>query len=294
MHRELVAYLWGCIGHAWRGSVNNAFNWASVIGIGVVGAYREHMGSPMSDPHTWQGIVGWTIVYTAVAWVVIFLARLIFVAPFRLYYEQKTRADKLEGLRQVANDASRPPSFDIGFEYSPFDEEAATGEIFINRRFLRIWVENIEARAISDCRVVIESFDPKSPIRIGTRLLPDNRGANEESSALFDLAATEKRFLKFIDISGAGPRPSLFGENGRPAEYWLNVRCDQESSRYGDGAKIDLGKYFMTIVVHGKDANSRRLDLTIEVIRATELHVAESETTASYRKELAHEHEGSP
>jgi len=125
MVKALAYYLCGCVCHAWRGSIGSALNWASVIGIGVVGAYREHVwGRPMTDPHTWQGIVVWTLIYTAVAWLIIFAVRLIFVAPFRLYYEEKTRADRLEGLRQIANDASRPPSFDIGIEIIRIDQES--------------------------------------------------------------------------------------------------------------------------------------------------------------------------
>src|SRR5882724_9067801 len=98
MFRALWTYLWGCICHAWRGSISSALNWASIIGIGAVGAYLEKMGSPMSDPHTWYGIVGLTVVYTAVTWDIIFAFRLVVAAPFHLWREQKNRADGLEGL----------------------------------------------------------------------------------------------------------------------------------------------------------------------------------------------------
>lgn len=260
-------------------------------------------GSAMSDPHTWQGIVGWTALYTAVAWTIIFTVRLFIVAPFQLFREQKERADKLEGLRQVANDASRPPSFDIGFEYTAFDPEKQNNLHFLlhtNYRSLRIWVENIEGRPIEDCRVVVESFGPDSPIRNGAMLLPDNRGSDEEKSARFDLVTTEKRFLKFIDLDffpGSEPdnRYERYGHTvpGRPPEYLFKLRSDQEGMGFSailSQARLDVGKqYFATIVVHGKNANSRRMDMTIDVMDSGDLRVAEAASTASYRKEILYE-----
>jgi len=301
MLRQIAAYILGCLALAWRGSISSALNWASIVGVGVVGATLERRGSPMNDPHTWQGIVGWTVIYTAVAWTIIFAIRSAVVAPFQMYREQKNRADALEGLRQIANDASRPPSFDIGFEYTPFDPEKKhhLSSLSIQHSPLRIWVENIEGRPIDDCRVAIENFGPDSPIKSGVMLLADNRD-DEQKSAMFDLAATEKRFFKFIDLDvypGRMPdnRYERYGHTdpGSPTEYVFKLRSDQEGrglASFFSKAKLDLGKqYFATIVVHGKNANSRRIDLTIETMADGVLHVAEADSTASYRKEVSHE-----
>lgn len=224
MVKTVWTYVLGCLSHAWRGSINNALNWASVIGIGVVGAYREHWGSPMSAPHTWQGIVGWTLIYTAVAWIIIFAIRFILVAPFRLYYEQKTRADKLEGLKELANDASKPPSFDIGFDYSPYDEKR--DYLVDHFSILRIWVENLENRHVEGCQVVVENFGPDSVIRKGSMLFHDVRG-NDEKVTRFDLAPTERKFFRFIDIDKdtvyveyAHSRSLSFKDSMRSRGYW--------------------------------------------------------------------------
>jgi len=207
MFRALLVYLWGCACHAWRGSINSALNWASVIGIGVVGAYREHMGSPMSDPHTWEGIVEWTLVYTVVAWIIIFAVRLIFIAPFRLYYEQKTRADKLEGLRQIANDASKPPSFDLGFDYSPYDSDAHY--LVDNYSVLRIWVENLEHRHIEDCRISIENFGPDPIIRKAPQMFEPMKQNRRPRIERKQMSSTDKRrFDRLLHAMATQPVPS--------------------------------------------------------------------------------------
>jgi len=69
----------------------------------------------MSDPHTWQETVEWTIVYTAVAWAIIFLARLIFLAPLQLYLEKhsttlpsgKAQNDMASALREHTMELTR-------------------------------------------------------------------------------------------------------------------------------------------------------------------------------------------
>ena len=257
----------------------------------------------MSDPHTWQGVVEWGAIYTAVAWTIIFVIRLVIVAPFQMWREQKDRADSLEGLRQVANEASRPPSFEIGFEHTPFEphEGISAFDFHTHRSLVRIWVENIEGRAIEDCRVVLENFGPSSPVKIGSMLLPDNRGSNEEKSARFDLASTEKRFFRFIDLDffpGQAPDNRLeqygYSKPGQEPSYHFYLRTEHEGTGYSwyltAAATLNVGKqYFATIVVHGKKANSRRMDLTINVMNNGELRVAEANSTAAYRKEVLHE-----
>jgi len=294
MVRTYFTYVWASACRAWRGSINNALNWASVIGIGVVGAYREREWSaPLSDPHTWQGIVGWTLVYTAIAWIMIFLARLIFVAPFQLYHIQKTRADRLDGLRQIANDASRPPSFDIGFEYSQFIPEQYQYKSFFHHSVCRIWVESLEHRPIGDCRIVIEKFGPVSPIQNGALLIPDQRGSDEEKSAEVTFATTEKRYFKFLEIQetlDSRLHHSLDSEK----ECELVIKSDRDKTGFAgvfDEKILEFGRYFATIAVHGNDASSRRIDLIINAISPTDIHVTEADSTATYRKESSYDKE---
>jgi len=283
MLRAFCFYFWSGLCRAWRGSVNSALNWAGIVGVGVVGAYLERRGSTMSDPHTWQGLVGWTLVYTAVAWVIILAIRLILVAPFQLYYEQKIRADKLEELPKLANDTNRSPSFDMGFDHVPFNADGMR-RLLDSQSILRIWVENLDNRPIEDCRVVIENFGPISPIRKGAMLLPDIRG-DDDKSTQFHLAATERKFFRFIEVESHDF--ALRHEGG----YRLAIRCDEEgtgSLSFLNRPSLEVGKhYFATIVVHGKEANSRRIDLVIDAISTTGLYVVEADSTASYRKEIA-------
>jgi len=235
-------------------------------------------GSPIAD-----GFLGAFGAF-AVTWTIAFVVRFM-NAPVALYHEQKDRADKLEELRQIANDASRPPSFDIGYEYSAFDEDAHHGGLYSHHSILRIWVENLENRSIEDCRVVVENFSPTA-IRKGALLLPDDR-TDDEQSAQFHLAATEKKFFRFIEVES---HSFAFSQEYKD-KFELKIRCDQEGTgtySFLNRPALEIGKqYFATIVVHGKNANSRRMALTIDALSETNLHVTEADSTASYRKEIA-------
>jgi hypothetical protein len=96
MFRSLPQYLWECLVRAWRGSLSSALNWASIVGVGAVGAYFQSRGLKMTDPHAWQEIVQWGLVYTVVAWAIIFAARAVFVAPFQAYVGENARVRELE------------------------------------------------------------------------------------------------------------------------------------------------------------------------------------------------------
>jgi hypothetical protein len=98
--RDLCAYTIDCLSRALKGSLSGALNWAGIIGVGVVGGFLDQRGLPMSDPHTWQEIVKWTCIYTAVAWTVIFLVRLGVVSSFQIYRGQK---------RSIETTAVAPP-----------------------------------------------------------------------------------------------------------------------------------------------------------------------------------------
>jgi len=230
------------------------------------------------------GALGAALAAYIITWCASFTMHLL-NAPVVLYHEQKDRADKLEGLRQAANDAGSP-SFDIGFEYSPFDEEAHHHELHAHHSILRIWVENLENRSIEDCRVIIENFGPTSTIRKGAMLLPDDR-SDDEQNAQFHLAATERKFFRFIEVESYS---FGFGHEHKD-KFQLTIRCDQE----GTGTFSFLGRpslgigeqYFATIAVHGKNANSRRIALTIDALSATNIHVVRSNSTPATIKENA-------
>ncbi|MGO8921922.1 MAG: hypothetical protein ACLQF4_03175 [Xanthobacteraceae bacterium] len=92
----MLLLLWGyissCFIRALRRSLSSALSWAGTIGVGVVGGTYEYQGLTMVDPHGWQEVVKWGLTYTAVAWIIIFVVRLVFVAPFQLYVAAKTEA----------------------------------------------------------------------------------------------------------------------------------------------------------------------------------------------------------
>ena len=227
----------------------------------------------------WQGVVISGVVYTAVAWTVIFIVRLIFVAPFQMWREQKDRADQLEGLRQIAADASRPPSFDLGFEFSPFDPKEERLWDHRHHPLCRVWVENLEHRPLEDCRVVIESITPATlAVRNGALLLPDER-SEETVVGVFHLAPTQKRYFSFLEID-----QSIWsiGRDTTDKQWELVIRSDQEDATFArvlHPNSLSFGqRYFVALAVHGKNAGSRRLNLVIDAMSAQDTNVRETKT----------------
>lgn len=76
---------WG--GRCWRyatsGSLRGATNYA-IIGTGLLGFVAEWSGHPVSFGEGWRAAVVSGLVYMAIAWLVIFVSRLL-ISPFRLY-----------------------------------------------------------------------------------------------------------------------------------------------------------------------------------------------------------------
>jgi hypothetical protein len=102
-------------------------------------------------------------------------------------------------------------------------------------------------------------------------LIPDNRGAEHNRTAHFQLAATERKYFKFLELS----KPI-----DREANLDIIVVSDQDATGslafIVPGAALEFNtKYFATIAVHGDNANSRRLNLMIDVISDTEVVVTE-------------------
>lgn len=80
---------------AWEDSLNNALNWSGIIGIGVMGAYYQTTGKKMVLGDDWISIVTVGLESAAVAWVVIFIFRLVFVSPYKLWKEAREKIDQM-------------------------------------------------------------------------------------------------------------------------------------------------------------------------------------------------------
>jgi hypothetical protein len=90
--KTLRLYVIRCLQRAFWGSLSSALNWAGIVGVGAVGGYLGRI----SDPQTWQQVVTWALVYTAAAWLIIFLFRLFFIAPFQTFKDIEGQRVRLE------------------------------------------------------------------------------------------------------------------------------------------------------------------------------------------------------
>jgi hypothetical protein len=284
--RRFISFWWRCLRTAFRGNAAFANDWQWMFGIPVCSGIANSIASQrgMTELSTGypiaDGFLG-ALAAFVVTWSVAFLVRLV-NAPVGLYHEQKDRVDKLEGLNQLTSGVSRAPSFDIGFEVSidrgkidRFHEyNIGSFHSFDTQEVWRVWVENLEPGPISDCRVVIEDFGPNSPVKKGVMLLPDNRGSDKESSAKFDLASSEKRYFRFLQLASSLVSSDLI----------VTIKSDQERTGLAgvfDRSTLEFDKrYFATIAIHGKNAGSGRISLTIDLISESEIVVAKSSVSA--------------
>jgi hypothetical protein len=89
-------YFGTCLARAIRGSLLSALNWASTVGVAVVGATYQYWGLTITEPHGWFDIVKWGLIYLVIAWAIFFLVRLIFVVPFQIFKETEFQRLQLQ------------------------------------------------------------------------------------------------------------------------------------------------------------------------------------------------------
>jgi hypothetical protein len=162
---------------------------------------------------------------------------------------------------------SEKPSFVMGIELNEVAEadvdefEAKeswmSAGLFETQEVCRIWVENIHHEPVRDCRVVIEEIKPPTSIRIGARLIPDNRGEDAEARMLFDLSSTEKKFFKFVRLTSDFPNQKLV----------FAIETDRRPTGFSGVFKhspLEFGQeYEITVAIHGASAGSSRLQLSV-------------------------------
>lgn len=78
-------------GRCWRfalvGSFASATNWGGVIGAGLLALGFQQYGQKLMPADRWYEIVAQGLLFIVAAWVVIFLFRLVFIAPFVIHRE---------------------------------------------------------------------------------------------------------------------------------------------------------------------------------------------------------------
>jgi hypothetical protein len=279
--RKFLHFWWCCAKLAAKGNVAFANSWQWLFGlpaflsvVAYVAAHRKGgtvtTGSPIIDALL-TGIISF-----ALTWTVSFLVRLA-NAPSQLYHQEKERADHFERIRQIAN-GSHEPSFAIGYEFVPIDGDEidafyqAHDRIFFkfSSRFIcRIWVENSDILPIHECRLVIEEISPTpSNVANGDTLLIDGHRRTPDKDTSFGLSVSERKYFRFLEYH------HFLREQ-------LCVRLLTDEDRYDTGFALNLSileygqKYFVTLAIHGENANSRRLRLMIDVISEKEVVVSE-------------------
>jgi hypothetical protein len=236
--------------------------WAAVV---VLRFYFDR-GHQMSDQVAWAEAIGIAAIVIYVPLVLLYLFRVPFM-------RDRTATSEIDRLKALAGEATSTPSFDMGFEVRGIDATKFAYHLK-PQDVCRIWVENLTDRPIEDCRVVVEDFISSESVKRGAMLVTDNPREDEERSAKFTLAATERRYFKFLTLKGEGS----FGDRHKGAK--LIFESDQTGTSVFDllfRPSLEFGKrYFATIVVHGERASSRRINLIIDATSETDIRVYEN------------------
>jgi hypothetical protein len=251
--------LFGSLG---RTLTDLAIWWAAVMVL----RFYFNRNTQMSDQVAWAEAIGIAAVVIYAPLALLYLLRV----PFMRDEAAVTEIDRLKAL---AGEATSSPSFDVGFEVRAVDH-AKLSYRSKPEDVCRIWIENLTDRPIEDCRIIMEDFISSESVKRGAMLIPDNPRGEDERSAKFTLAATERRYFKFLALKGERD----FGDHPR------SPRLIFESDQTGTGVldllfrpSLEFGKrYFATIAAHGERASSRRINLVIDAVNATDIRVYEN------------------
>jgi hypothetical protein len=84
-------YLWECIKFAWRGSISLANAWAPVLGAAAIWLALWLLGFEMIVPDRLPGLIVVVCSCIGAAWLILFFARLILVAPWVLHRDAQRK-----------------------------------------------------------------------------------------------------------------------------------------------------------------------------------------------------------
>lgn len=86
-----------------RDSYQGALNWGPILGVAVLGGAAHNQGLAVTFPPGFQGDASSAALYAVVAWCALFLMRLVFVAPYQVWSnERRTVAALKEKLETDA------------------------------------------------------------------------------------------------------------------------------------------------------------------------------------------------
>jgi hypothetical protein len=212
-----------------KGTVGGALNLGPIIGAGALGAVSAWQRWPMIFEDTYSGVVASAIVYTLIAWCVVFVWRFMVVVPYQMYVEtDAAHQDALAQLNALQSPLiSRLKFGDDGqLQKAPLrgNEYAFLYRIVIENRSDRLDAANVELRVVScvgDGGAVPDYYD---------RLIRDKEGnspgrMNPLARQPFDLIAvrTDKNPPRLY----FGPQPPGYGIGPQlpPGSYEITIEA---------------------------------------------------------------------
>ncbi len=148
----LGGYVLACVREAWRGSSS----WATGVVGSIIGAFAlalaAHMtGATFPQSGEWSGAV-FAASCVLSAWVLIFLLRLVFVAPYRINVSLRDKIDDLNGRLEALEKEIAPVLKVIFDEETPyFIRQVGPDEP--PKEIACVSVENTSSRHLTQCKV---------------------------------------------------------------------------------------------------------------------------------------------
>jgi hypothetical protein len=124
-----------------RGATNWAFNLGPIVGAGLVGALASAAGVSVVFVDGWLGVVASTIACAVAAWLLLFLFRLLLVAPYQLWrsVRHSPAREKLESFYVEAGGILERFSKPVSSRTGAMGGENLSAERFTQE--VAIWME---------------------------------------------------------------------------------------------------------------------------------------------------------
>lgn len=195
-----------------RGTFDSAWNWAPIVGIGIVGFL---WGGPLEGETTLEQIAV-TLIYTAAAWLAFFLWRLLFRVPYDDWIEKQRLVDELRseivGLRE--------PNKPLQFSYSHDNQSSEWSELHM----ILVHVTNHSTRTIDNVQVELMSYrDFRHEIPVPVR----RKCISTEDQLAVSINPSETKSFRLIGVNTNLTDAEAVGLPGRPPAVWL-PRADYE------------------------------------------------------------------
>lgn len=194
----VLNYLGQIAKKSYKGTTEGAFDWGPVISSFVLSAYLTHLGLHKMPPvltQGWERIGLSALVFTIVAWPVLFIIKFLFVSPYRLWRDDHIKLERLENAIKPKLEIMYSDN-NVHFVDGGLRIKSDSGEpITLDGKLVRVTIYNkSKNKTIKDAHCVIYEIEGNTHAFSNQPLQP------LESSINLNLVAQAKQVIQVLFI----------------------------------------------------------------------------------------------